>query len=92
MTGPAPDGRFTVSTPHAAAHHEPEYTSAVEALSRRFEGLVTRDDVVAAVEQAREEIEPGATVHDFLELLVERRARDLLTARSRSATGRLKLV
>ncbi len=59
---------------------------ALEALVTRFDGDLPPDDVLAAVQQAREEIEPGATVHDFLELLVERRARDILAARSGRGT------
>lgn len=81
-----------MSTHHAQAHHEPAYPYAIEALTKRFDGVLSADEVLAAVETARGEIEPGATVHDFLELLVERRARDILTARSRKATGKLKLV
>ncbi|MGB7819284.1 MAG: hypothetical protein WBL35_11220 [Ornithinibacter sp.] len=71
---------------HAQAQHEPQYRFAVEALTVRFEGMCSGDEVLAAVEQARQEIEPGATVHDFLELLVERRARAILSAGPRQST------
>jgi hypothetical protein len=81
-----------VSSQHAQAHHEPVYAYAVEALTTRFDGVLSSDQVLAAVEQARGEIEPGATVHDFLELLVERRARDLLTALARTTALELTLV
>jgi hypothetical protein len=76
-----------VSSQHAEAHHEPGYKYAVAALTRRFEGVFSGDEVLAAVEQARGEIEPDAKVHDFLELLVERRARDILTALAQKATA-----
>jgi hypothetical protein len=66
------------------AHHDPAYSYAVDALTARFEGVHPADAVLAAVERAREEIEPGATVKDFLELLVERRAREILTDRPRA--------
>jgi hypothetical protein len=67
---------------HEPAHHEPEYHLVVDGLASRFEGVLTRDDVAAAVDAARGEIEPAARVHDFLELLVERRALELLRAQS----------
>ena len=63
---------------HEPPHHEPEYHLVVDGLAARFEGVITREDVVAAVEAARREIEPHARVHDFLELLVERRALEML--------------
>lgn len=78
-----------MSTHHVEANHEPTYPFAVEALTKRFEGALSGDDILSAVEQARGEIEPGATVHDFLGLLIERRARDILTVRSRKTTRTL---
>lgn len=81
-----------MSSQHVEVHHEPAYAYAVEALTTRFDGVLSADQVLAAVEQARGEIEPGATVHDFLELLVERRARDILTSRTLTTTPELRLV
>ena len=65
-------------------HHEPDYSSAEDSLVVRFEGVFTRDDVRAAIDSARAEIEPGSRIRDFLELLVERLATDILRARERS--------
>lgn len=84
--GPPMTEGHTAPPHHAQAHHEPAYAFAVDALAKRFEGVHPADAVLAAVEEARAEIEPDSTVHDFLELLVERRAREILTARSRPAT------
>jgi len=67
---------------HEPVHHEPEYHLVVDGLAARFEGVLTRDDVAAAVDAARREIEPRSRVHDFLELLVERRALDMLRQQS----------
>jgi len=69
---------------HEPAHHEPEYHIVVDGLVARFEGVLTRDDVQTAVDTARREIEPGSRVHDFLELLVERRALEILRVQSGS--------
>ncbi len=66
---------------HHQSHHEPTYDFAVDSLLQRFGADFTREEVRAAVDEARAELEPGSTVRDFLELLVERRARDALCAR-----------
>ena len=63
-------------------HHAPDYSSAEDSLASRFEGIFTREDVRAAIESARAEIEPGSRIRDFLELLVERRAAETLRARA----------
>jgi hypothetical protein len=75
-----------VTTTHEPAHdepphHEPDYAVATDSLAARFEGVFTREEVSAAVADARAQLEPGSRIHDFLELLVERRARDLLQSR-----------
>ncbi|MGB7819030.1 MAG: hypothetical protein WBL35_09905 [Ornithinibacter sp.] len=72
--------------PHEPKHHEPDYVRAVDDLTERFAGRISRDDVQAAIDEARSQIEPQSTVHDFLELLVERRAREILLARSTSGS------
>lgn len=67
---------------HHQAHHDvPDYTAVVDSLEKRFAGVFTREEVEAAVEDARRQLEPQSTVPDFLELLVERRAKELLAAR-----------
>ncbi len=81
-----------MTTPHAERHHEPDYARAVDDLTERFAGGVSREDVQAAIDEARSQIEPQSTVHDFLELLVERRAREMLLARSRAGAGSSELV
>lgn len=63
-------------------HHAPDYSSAEDSLVSRFEGVFTREEVRAAIDAARAEIEPGSRIRDFLELLVERRASDTLRARA----------
>ncbi len=74
-----------MAAPHAENHHEPQYVFAVDTLVQRFEGDFTREEVEAAVAEARARLEPQSTVHDFLELLVERRARETLLARAAAA-------
>jgi hypothetical protein len=59
----------------------PDYTAVVDSLEKRFAGAFSRAEVEAAVEEARQQLEPQSTVRDFLELLVERRARELLSTR-----------
>ncbi len=68
--------------PNAPGHHEPQYAYAVATLTQRFAGVFTGAEVESAVREARAELEPQSTVHDFLELLVERRAKEALLARS----------
>lgn len=74
-----------MATIPAGSHHEPDYTVVIGNLTDRFRGVLSPDDVLAAVEEARAQVEPESRVHDFLELLVERRALELL--RSRAAGG-----
>jgi hypothetical protein len=72
-----------VTATHAGGHHEPDYSAAIENLTARFGGIFTPDEVRTAVEEARARVEPESRVHDFLELLVERRALESLRARAR---------
>jgi len=44
---------------HEPVHHEPEYHLVVDGLAARFEGVLTRDDVAAAVDAARRRSSPG---------------------------------
>ena len=59
-----------------------DYAHAVDRLVTRFEGRFSREEVEAAVREARGELEPQSTISDFLGVLVERRARELLEART----------
>jgi protein-tyrosine-phosphatase len=56
------------------------YAEIVERLSYRFDGVFSRDQVTAAVATGRAELEPRATVTDYLPLLVERLAKERLLA------------
>ena len=77
---------------HPQPHHEPEYRLVIDGLAARFEGVLTRQDVEAAVDAARRDLEPGSRVHDFLELLVERRALETLRAQAGSPGRRAEPV
>jgi hypothetical protein len=77
-----------VTTTRASRHHEPDYALAVDHLMMRFQGEFSPDEVRAAVEDARDEVEPQSRIPDFLELLVERRAYDALLNRTRGKAPR----
>lgn len=53
-------------------------------LAYAFDGTFTPDVVTAAVEQAREALEPHATVQTYLPILVRRYATELLAARAQA--------
>ncbi|GAB3698026.1 arsenate-mycothiol transferase ArsC [Mariniluteicoccus flavus] len=67
-----------MKTPTAAS-----YAHVVEDLAERYADTFDRDEVAAAVEEARAAIEPTAKHPDFLEVLVAKHARDHLLARAR---------
>jgi hypothetical protein len=56
----------------------PDYTHVIDSLMTRFDGAFTKEQVQARVDDARGELEPQSRIPDFLGVLVERRARDLL--------------
>jgi protein-tyrosine-phosphatase len=60
----------------------------VDDLAYTYEGIVSRESIAQAVANAREALEPTATIPDFLPLLVSRFAREQLTAAAQ-ADGRL---
>ncbi len=76
-----------MSTTRAERHHEPDYAASIDSLTARFDGVFTRDEVASTVDEIRRELEPTSRVHDFLELLVERRALETLRARATEAVG-----
>lgn len=63
-------------------HHEPDLDAVADGLGARFGDVHSRDEILAAVRQAADEIAAQAKVPDFLELLIERRAREVLQART----------
>lgn len=77
-----------MTTTRAERHHEPDYALAVDHLMIKFQGVFSPDEVRAAVEDARSEVEAQSRIHDFLELLVERRARDALRNRTEGKAPR----
>jgi hypothetical protein len=57
-------------------------------LAYTYEGIFSRDSIAQAAANAREALEPTATIKDFLPILVSRFAREQLTAAAQ-ADGRL---
>jgi len=64
---------------------EAAYDQIVEELAYRYAGTFTREQVRAAVDQARRALEPVSRIPDFLPVLVERFARDQLLATAQAA-------
>lgn len=60
------------------------YEHIAAELRYKYEGIFTDESIAAAVEAARSELEPRATVTDFLPLLVGRLARERLLAAAQS--------
>lgn len=68
-------------------------TAAIAAdLAYQFDGVFTRDQVTAAVEQARAALEPQSRIPTFLPILVTRYAKELLTASAQAAGTIAKTV
>jgi arsenate reductase (thioredoxin) len=65
-----------------------DYDRLVDDLAYTYEGIFSRDSIAQAVANAREALEPTATIKDFLPILVSRFAREQLTAAAQ-ADGRL---
>ena len=62
-------------------------SSTVEELTYSFDGVFTATEIHEAVTQAQQALEPQATVHTFLPVLIKRYAEELLSA-SAQADGR----
>jgi len=61
--------------------HQPfDPSTAVEELTYAFDGVFTRDEIVGAVSRAQRALQPQATVHTFLPVLIKRYAEELLSA------------
>jgi arsenate reductase len=65
-----------------------DYDRLVDDLAYNYEGIFSRDSIAQAVANAREALEPTATIKDFLPILVSRFAREQLSAAAQ-ADGRL---
>jgi arsenate reductase (thioredoxin) len=65
-----------------------DYDRLVDDLAYTYEGIFSRDSIAQAVANAREALEPTATIKDFLPILVSRFAREQLSAAAQ-AVGRL---
>jgi arsenate reductase (thioredoxin) len=66
----------------------PDYDRLVDQLAYTYEGTVSRESIAEFVTEARESLEPTATMPDFLPVLVGRFARERLTAAAQAA-GRM---
>jgi protein-tyrosine-phosphatase len=64
------------------------YARVIEDLTYRFDGVFSPESIAQAVLDARNDLEPTATVTEYLPVLVERFARDQLQAAAQ-AEGRL---
>lgn len=60
--------------------HEAAYAHIIDELSYKYDGVFDPESIRAAVAQARAELEPSATVTEFLPLLVARFAKERLLA------------
>ncbi|WP_375001925.1 three-helix bundle dimerization domain-containing protein [Aeromicrobium sp. CTD01-1L150] len=65
-------------TPSASSSVDP--AGLLDELSYDFDGVFAPDEVADAIDQARQALEPGATVSTFLPVLIKRYARELLVA------------
>jgi arsenate reductase (thioredoxin) len=66
----------------------PDYDQLVEELAYTYDGTFSRESIALAVTEAREALEPTATIPDFLPVLIGRFARERLAAAAQ-ADGRL---
>jgi protein-tyrosine-phosphatase len=64
------------------------YTRVIEDLTYRFDGVFSPESIAQAVLDARNDLEPTATVTEYLPVLVERFAREQLQAAAQ-AEGRI---
>lgn len=64
--------------------NETTQTAIADDLAYAFDGTFTPDVVTGAVEQAREALEPHATVQTYLPILVRRYATELLAAKAQA--------
>lgn len=64
--------------------NETTQTAIADDLAYAFDGTFTPDVVTAAVGQAREALEPNATVQTYLPILVRRYATELLAAKAQA--------
>ena len=67
-------------------------TSAVEELTYSFDGVFTVEEITNAVTRAQQALEPQATVHKFLPVLIKRYAEELLSADAQADGRTVKTV
>ncbi|WP_151526398.1 arsenate reductase ArsC [Serinicoccus kebangsaanensis] len=68
------------------------YAGIVDDLSYSYEGVFSRESVVAAVREARDLLEPRSTIRTFLPVLVARQAREQLMAAAQAEGTMAKRV
>ncbi|WP_420329319.1 three-helix bundle dimerization domain-containing protein [Serinicoccus marinus] len=56
------------------------YVGIVDDLAYSYDGTFSRESIAAAVQEARDLLEPRSTIHTFLPVLVARQAREQLMA------------
>src|SRR6187455_964398 len=86
-----PTANAALATEHSeqpARGRATDYDRLVDDLAYTYEGIFSRDSIAQAVANAREALEPTATIKDFLPILVSRFARQQLSAAAQ-AVGRL---
>jgi arsenate reductase len=67
-------------TDQPARERVTDYDRLVDDLAYTYEGIFSRDSIAQAVANAREALEPTATIKEFLPILVSRFAREQLSA------------
>ncbi|NNG35087.1 arsenate reductase ArsC [Nakamurella aerolata] len=73
-------------------HDTVDTTTIAAELTYRFDGVFSRDQILAAVDRARTAMEPHATVRTYLPVLISRYATELLTAAAQAAGTVAKTV
>lgn len=84
-------GRWTRHTGNMNTAHL-DVERLADSLRDRYSDSVTLDQVQAAIAQARGEIEPRSRHPEFMSILIERRARDLLAADAKAHGEKLHVV
>jgi arsenate reductase len=79
---------MTIPTDTPADRRTIDYDAIVHDLAYAYQGIFSQESVAAAVETARQTLEPTAKVREFLPVLVARFAREQLAAAAQ-AEGRL---
>lgn len=86
------DESTPTSSPRDAASERYDYRDLIDELAYQHAGVFSPEDVAAAVADAREALEPRATIQAFLPILVRRFAREQLLAGAQAAGRVTKAV